>query len=514
MASEQARGKSGLEAIERLANETNASADVAELRQLHRLRRGEGALANKSSSLELPSLLSRGSKKVAPAATPSASLRHRKPPPKPLSPTLDRDASQKPLPALVSALRPGASGGAAADSGTGLSQAPPPLRLTHSDDTCPKESPLSALELSPALAPSLFPPTQRGEMSPAPMSSVFQLSERDEVASMSALFLETERVAADLEAGIPSEASTGKPPIDTVITGWDKEAGGESLGRVRIFDRIFDRDSLVQNSGRDPESEGNVPREIEMGPKYFQFSSFWGTVDVTRPVKSLDQIYLQASILSPLFRAYILKIAAQCDGMLKFKRPATQEDVWDGPQNRLQEGANAKWKTTFESWQNVRVEQEPQTSGSSSSYGISTETRVSDGKGGGVVWAPLKSLKRATEKALRVYKGDLSRLVDVCRETLVFATTESMAACLLTILEDRSMVVLRIKNLMNPSYDAEKTAGFRCVIVNLRIVSDSTTYFGVDTHVCELQLVLLPIILLRGDHGHKKYISFRDVRGE
>jgi len=48
---------------------------------------------------------------------------------------------------------------------------------------------------------------------------------------MSALFLETERVAADLEAGIPSEASTGKPPIDTVITGWDKEAGGESLGQ-------------------------------------------------------------------------------------------------------------------------------------------------------------------------------------------------------------------------------------------------------------------------------------------
>ena len=42
----------------------------------------------------------------------------------------------------------------------------------------------------------------------------------------------------------------------------------------------------------------------------------------------------------------------------------------------------------------------------------------------------IKSPSRGIEKADAAYGGDVSRLLDVCRESIIFETIEDMAACL------------------------------------------------------------------------------------
>ena len=84
----------------------------------------------------------------------------------------------------------------------------------------------------------------------------------------------------------------------------------------------------------------------------------------------------------------------------------------------------------------------------------------------------------------------MSRLVDVCRQSIVFQTVENITACLASIAQDSDIRVLRIKNRLDPGYDARRSAGYRDVALNLQIVSAQTKTLGIDSHVCELQLML------------------------
>jgi len=86
--------------------------------------------------------------------------------------------------------------------------------------------------------------------------------------------------------------------------------------------------------------------------------------------------------------------------------------------------------------------------------------------------------------------------------------------CLEALERDEHVVVERIKNRMDPSYDASLTVGYRDVMVNLRIVSAESRYLGLDMHVCEVQLVLQRFAELRHDEGHDRYIRLRNARGE
>jgi hypothetical protein len=56
---------------------------------------------------------------------------------------------------------------------------------------------------------------------------------------------------------------------------------------------------------------------------------------------------------------------------------------------------------------------------------------------------------------------------------------------------------LRIKNRMDPGYDARRSAGYRDVALNLQIVSTQTKALGIDYHVCELQLMLQSVAELK-----------------
>lgn len=131
-----------------------------------------------------------------------------------------------------------------------------------------------------------------------------------------------------------------------------------------------------------------------------------------------------------------------------------------------------------------------------------------------VKWGQIKREARAVEKVIRCYGEDVSRLVDVCRQSIVFSSVSELAHCLQLMADDEGVELVRVKNRMSLAEDGAASAGFRNVSVNLRVVEEGARSFGVDTHVCEVQLLLSDFAALQKSEGHKRYVHFRNVRGE
>jgi len=130
-----------------------------------------------------------------------------------------------------------------------------------------------------------------------------------------------------------------------------------------------------------------------------------------------------------------------------------------------------------------------------------------------VMWCGIKHLDRSVEKILRVYDGDVSQLLDVCRQCIVFENVRDLHNCLQGIWQDVDVDIVRIKNRLSPSYDSSKTAGYRDVAINIAITPPDMSGV-IDTHICEVQLVLKSTSELKSGEGHKRYIEFRNLRGE
>lgn len=58
------------------------------------------------------------------------------------------------------------------------------------------------------------------------------------------------------------------------------------------------------------------------------------------------------------------------------------------------------------------------------------------------------------------------------------------------IQQDAEIQILRIKNRLDPSYDSAQSAGYRDVLINIRLATAESYTLGVNAHVCELQLLL------------------------
>ena len=91
----------------------------------------------------------------------------------------------------------------------------------------------------------------------------------------------------------------------------------------------------------------------------------------------------------------------------------------------------------------------------------------------------------------------MSKLLDVCRQSIVFESVSDIATCLNAISDDDDVSIVRIKNRLDLDYDSSLSAGYRDVCVNLRFSSDLTESLGLERHVCEVQLVLLPYAKLK-----------------
>mmetsp|Transcript_41922 Transcript_41922/g.102808 ORF Transcript_41922/g.102808 Transcript_41922/m.102808 type:complete len:161 (+) Transcript_41922:3-485(+) len=129
-------------------------------------------------------------------------------------------------------------------------------------------------------------------------------------------------------------------------------------------------------------------------------------------------------------------------------------------------------------------------------------------------WGRLKSLQRAFEKLSRAYHGDASRLVDLCRQHIVFDSVGDLTQCLGKIITDDNVWLVLIKNRMDLHYDSSRSAGYRDVTVLLQFNTPEAIAMACETHICEVQLVLRRISDLKRDDGHARYIKFSNARAE
>lgn len=91
----------------------------------------------------------------------------------------------------------------------------------------------------------------------------------------------------------------------------------------------------------------------------------------------------------------------------------------------------------------------------------------------------------------------MSKLLDICRQSIFFRSVADLAACLRAISSDPDVVLARIKNRYDPESDASSSAGYRNLAVNLRLDNPETRVLGVETHICEVQLLHLRMAVIK-----------------
>jgi hypothetical protein len=101
-----------------------------------------------------------------------------------------------------------------------------------------------------------------------------------------------------------------------------------------------------------------------------------------------------------------------------------------------------------------------------------------------IKWCSNKAIERAVEKSIRCYNGNVSELLDICRQLIVFDTISDIHRCLEEIHKDKTVRIVRIKNRLTPDYNAaEITGGYRDVALNIRM--SSLSLHSADYHHAE-----------------------------
>jgi len=78
-----------------------------------------------------------------------------------------------------------------------------------------------------------------------------------------------------------------------------------------------------------------------------------------------------------------------------------------------------------------------------------------------IKWGELKSISRSVEKLLRSYQQDVSRLTDLCRQSIVFDNVRDLTTCINLIAQDVHVRVVRFKNRLDPAFPSHLSAGYR-----------------------------------------------------
>eukprot|EP00281_Chroomonas_sp_CCMP1168_P007160 CAMPEP_0206277052 /NCGR_PEP_ID=MMETSP0047_2-20121206/36652_1 /ASSEMBLY_ACC=CAM_ASM_000192 /TAXON_ID=195065 /ORGANISM="Chroomonas mesostigmatica_cf, Strain CCMP1168" /LENGTH=836 /DNA_ID=CAMNT_0053706647 /DNA_START=81 /DNA_END=2591 /DNA_ORIENTATION=+ len=128
-----------------------------------------------------------------------------------------------------------------------------------------------------------------------------------------------------------------------------------------------------------------------------------------------------------------------------------------------------------------------------------------------VEWAGLKHCDRSIEKMFRVYKGDCSRIVDISRQSIVFATCQDMITCLKYINSDPDVAIERVKSSLDPDQPGNEYNGYRDIKLNIRIVHEEALKMLVHSHVCEIQLIPRRLYDTKSDRGHTIYRQWRNT---
>ena len=231
-------------------------------------------------------------------------------------------------------------------------------------------------------------------------------------------------------------------------------------------------------------------REGCLTPCFFQLSLVPDSADQLSPVGSLDQLFGCAKCLYPIFLTKVREWAMASNGLFPVR--------------------STRDKQCSRAEVSVSIERPDEYV----SLAADSEDLAAGAGGQRVMFAKIKSVERALEKLVRTYKQDVSRLLDLCRQTIVFADLSSLSACLGSVGSDREVKLCRVKNRMDPSYDPARSMGYRDVALNLQLSTPESRRLGCELHICELRLMLLPFAVLKTHDGHISYVRYRNIRGE
>jgi len=241
-------------------------------------------------------------------------------------------------------------------------------------------------------------------------------------------------------------------------------------------------------------------------------------LDYGAPVHSLDQLYYQAIALNPILISKIQQWASLSSGFFLAShvshRASETTRGHAGYMEHSPEGNNpAETRRWRMSQPNVLERTQPEYIQWVGARGGWTPTEEYE-QLTKVKWSRVKSVRRSIEKATRSYKKDVSRLVDICRQSIYFERMEHLLQCLHVMSADSDVCIMRLKNRFDPDLDTASSAGFRNLAINLRIRTSQAMDLALEAHVCEVQLLLATMASIKNDNGHKRYIDFRNLRGE
>eukprot|EP00747_Dinoflagellata_sp_TGD_P135367 gnl/TRDRNA2_/TRDRNA2_175457_c0_seq2.p1 gnl/TRDRNA2_/TRDRNA2_175457_c0~~gnl/TRDRNA2_/TRDRNA2_175457_c0_seq2.p1 ORF type:complete len:575 (+),score=63.10 gnl/TRDRNA2_/TRDRNA2_175457_c0_seq2:112-1836(+) len=130
------------------------------------------------------------------------------------------------------------------------------------------------------------------------------------------------------------------------------------------------------------------------------------------------------------------------------------------------------------------------------------------------VGPPLKKETRVLQKVMRSYGGDVSRVLDIVRASIVYPGLHDLTVGLRTIIADENVVIKSIKNRFDSTYDASASAGYRDICLILQLIDNETKSAGCHLHMCEVQLHVQSLFSIKNDEGHARYIEWRNLRSE
>jgi len=103
---------------------------------------------------------------------------------------------------------------------------------------------------------------------------------------------------------------------------------------------------------------------------------------------------------------------------------------------------------------------------------------------------PMKSFEASCEKILRKYHGDVARHTDLVRQSIMFDRIQDIADCLQTLMEDREVVIVSLKNRLAGRDKVKNLGHVRDVCLKARLITEQTRFYGICAFVCEIRLVL------------------------
>jgi len=195
-------------------------------------------------------------------------------------------------------------------------------------------------------------------------------------------------------------------------------------------------------------------------------------LEESRPVTSLDQLYCQAVVMEPIFRLQVQRLALSSRGHFYVAPPG-----------------HAGGQPELKLWGEIAQD----------------ESELSR-----VCWPDIKQVDHAIQKVSVCYNGNLARL-RVVRQRIVFSSLSDIRRCLDTIAESPHLKIVRFQNSMDPGSDVHRTAGYRHVMVVLRVVTDATAAFGLSGHCCELQLSHQRMARLITPEQHARYLNYNRI---